>query len=145
MKLATSGPITLRTSHLARWLVVWALFVSVLLGFSAPSTATVRSVVSRTHVAVWLKADVTNYQVVQLGRTLKGSGLVHGCTYRTKREDYREAKEILTKSEFAKLSLEMTPTKYVCDLDRRDFQEVANRFRPLPGVYQVAYAIRIVQ
>ncbi|MGH8995514.1 MAG: hypothetical protein ACRDYB_05720 [Acidimicrobiales bacterium] len=96
-------------------------------------------------MAIWMAASATKYQIVQVGTKLTSSDLVHACSYRTRREDYREAERLLPKSEFSALTFETTPTKYICVLDGKDMQKVSDRFRLMGGVLQVTYAEHIVE
>jgi cell division transport system permease protein len=96
-----------------------------------------------TQVTVFMNAGASKSETSAVGTQLKQLPYVHSCSYRTKAEDYAEAKKLLTTPVFAALSEGTTPPSFRCTPSQpQDAQTVIDRFQSQPGVYKVVAPIQ---
>src|SRR5579863_2064494 len=96
-----------------------------------------------TQVSVFMSANASKSEIQAVGTQLNQLPYVHGCSWRTKAEDYHEAKLLLAASVFSALTVDSTPPSYRCTpAQPQDAQAVINRFKNQPGVDMVVAPIQ---
>jgi cell division transport system permease protein len=96
-----------------------------------------------TQVAVFMSATASKSEIQAVGTQLNQLPYVHGCTLRSKAEDYHEARELLAASVFSALTVNSTPPSFRCTpAQPQDAQSVINRFKDQPGVIKVVAPIQ---
>mgnify|MGYP001235210463 CR=1 FL=1 len=89
-------------------------------------------------VTVWMNANASQNELTAVKTQLAQYPYVHGCFFRTRAQDYQEAKHFLTSDEIAALSPSSMPSSFRCSPNQpQDATAVIQRFHGQPGVRNV--------
>ncbi len=88
-------------------------------------------------IIVWLEPTDVHAQIVEVRTELSKVNTVHGCVFHSKLTDYREAKHLLSKTEYRMLTLSATPASIRCVATTSALSAIVTRFSGQPGVFHV--------
>ena len=93
----------------------------------------------QTHVTVWMKGVATTAESNSVQSQLAASPYVRGtCDFRTKLQNYQQAKLITPENLFANLVVKDMPTSFICTPQvPTDLAIIMSIFKGQPGVYDV--------
>jgi hypothetical protein len=123
-----------------RTLALWLVVLLVGLGVSI-AILVLTSVESRPRfpMVVWIVPGASAYQIRNVETATDAIPGVWGCSVHSQAQNYREAKNLLPRGEFATLTVATTPASYRCNLSSSNESTVIARLTPVAGFFRVSF------